>query len=238
MTPTIHCRLCGTVIQPATAERTKGVCMRCVRGPGANSDTILHRLIADNTPLPKVLTALQGALMETSLGVAQEASFKLQAEGIYGFWLYHHVFQYACATVFTEAGLDAVTRRYREQGNPDHTREMLRWSPCDSPHHLYRERAFGVVDTLFGTVERYGRSEAAEVEIHRALLRALRKIRLAKVFAPSVVLSLVNADHPPEEPYVYAEEFCEPAALNSFRTELGDLREDYLAHYRSGMPAY
>jgi hypothetical protein len=210
--------------------------MRCVRGPAVDTDSILRRLIADHVPPPKVLTELQGALMETGLRVAQEASSALQPEGIYGFWLYHHVFQYAYVTVFTEAGLDTVTRRYREKGYTA-SREALRWSPCDSPHHTYGQSAFGVVNTLIGITEGY-ENEAAQVEIHRALLRALRKIRFAKVFRPSVVLSMVDADHAPEEPYVYAEQFCEPPTLRSFRSELGDLREDYLAQYRSRIPTY
>src|SRR4051794_20744217 len=133
MTLETRCRLCGAKILPTTAQRTGGACMPCLKGPDADSGTILHRLIADNTPLPQLLKAFDAVISETTLKVAREAASSLQPEGIYGFWLYHHVFQYACATVFTETGLDAVTRRYQNEGDRDIERATLRWSPCDSP---------------------------------------------------------------------------------------------------------
>lgn len=212
--------------------------MPCLKGPDVDSGAILHRLIADNTPLPNLLTALEAVLSETTLRVAREAATSLQAEGIYGFWLYHHVFQYACATAFAETGLHAVTRRYRDGGDPDCHRDSLRWSPCDSPHHLFGEAQFRIVDILFSALEAKGPHAVSEVEIHRAFLRALWRVRGAKIFAPSVVLALVDADHPREEPYAYAEQFCDQATLRVFRRELGELREDYLVRCRSEIPTF
>lgn len=233
-----RCRLCDVEILSATAERTGGACMPCFKGPDLDSATILYRLIADNTPLPNLLGALEAALSVTTLKVAREAASSLQAERIYGFWLYHHAFQYACATAFTEAGLDAVTRRYREGGDSACTRDSLRWSPCDSPHHRFGEPHFRVVDLLFTALEAKRSDETPEVEIHRAFLRALWRVRGASIFAPSVVIALADADGPWEEPYAYAEQFCNQATLRMFRRELGDLREDYVTRYRSEIPKY
>jgi Domain of unknown function (DUF4303) len=233
-----RCRLCGVEILLATAERTRGACMPCLKGPDVGSNGILHQLIADNVPVPQLIAALDAALSQTTLRVARQAASSLQAEGIYGFWLYHHVFQYACATAFTETGLDAVARRYREGGSPDDGRGHLRWSPCDSPHHLFGEAQFRMVEILFAAVEAKGPQAVPEVEIHRAFLRALWRVRGAKIFDPSVVIALVDADHPAEEPYAYAEQFCAEATLRVFRGELGELREDYLERYRAEIPTY
>jgi hypothetical protein len=181
-----------------------------------------------------LLRLMEATIIDSCRKAAGHAMQYLADEKVYGFWLYHHVFEYCCCTVFTEAGLDAVTRKYaelRDRPEPP-TRDDLRWSPCDSPHHLYLPHTFAHVDLLFSTLESQGRPEGIEDTIERMMTRALRATRRNQDLPDSVVMLITEADHNPEMLLVSAEQFCSPEVLESFRTQLGPLDEDYLAAYR------
>lgn len=239
MSATVPCRLCGARILPVTAERTGGTCMPCFKGPVPQDPSVLARWLAANLSSAQILAILDRTLVEVCKRVAHVAvDHQLGEEGIYGFWLSHHVFTNVYATVFTEAGLDAATRRYHEKGRLDVTRDELRWSRADSPHHLYLEPVTAQTEVLFSALEHQGRDEAVDTEIERSMLRALRYTRRAGIFAPSVVLVLAEADHSPEELLVAAEQLSDPATVARFRSELIPLREDYLALLRSRVPEY
>ena len=237
-TTAVPCKQCGVQILTATAERTGGTCMPCFKGPVPQDTSVLARWLAANLSSAQILALLDGMLVEICKQVAAVAVNTLAEEGIYGFWLSHHIFTNVYATVFTEAGLDAATRRYHEKGRLDETREGLRWSRADSPHHLYLEPVTAQTEVLFSALEHQGRDDAVDDEIERSMLRALRYTRRSGIFAPSVVLVLAEADHSPEELLVTAEQFAAPATLARFRSELIPLREDYLALLRSRVPEY
>ena len=242
MTDEIHCNSCGAAILPETAGRTGGLCMPCVNGHpihgAAEGAPSLPALLAASISYTRLLDILEGTLLQCCLQAAEYAACHLEDEKVYGFALYHHVFSYACGTVFTEAGLDKVTERYRAKHRPDYPREWLRWSPCDSPHHDLLPFTFAQADVVFSALEHQGRREGIEEPIERMMLRALRETRRARIFRPSVVLLLIEADHAPEELLVSAEQLCDEATVATFRQELGSLREDRLELYRSRVPQF
>jgi Domain of unknown function (DUF4303) len=216
--------------------------MPCVKGHplhGAGERVpALPGLLASSISYTRLLDILEGTLLQCCLQAAEHAACHLENEKVYGFALYHHVFSYACATAFTEAGLDQVTERYRSKDRPDYPREWLRWSPCDSPHHMLLPFTFAQADVVFSALESQEHREGIEDRVERMMLRALRQTRRARIFHPSVVLLLIDADHAREELLVSAEQLCDEATVAKFRQELGPLREDHLEIYRSRVPQY
>src|SRR5262245_20592196 len=107
------CLQCGRAVLAATTGRTGGLCMPCYKGPPLDHPGALPRLLASSVSTTYLLQLLEATIIDCCRTAAAHAMNYLADEKVYGFWLYHHCFQYACCTVFTEAGLDAVTRKYQ-----------------------------------------------------------------------------------------------------------------------------
>ena len=73
-------------------------------------------------------------------------------EDVYGVALYSTALvDYLGCTIFTEQGLEKVVAQYRSQDSyrdesVEQLRRDLRWSPCDSPHHMERLEIFEPLD--------------------------------------------------------------------------------------------
>src|SRR5204863_380896 len=104
-------------------------------------------------------------------------------------------------TIFTEATSDA------------------RWSPCDSPHHLYHSEEFHASEHLFLALEHAQEDEDKASKIERLCLRVLLRLRKAALFPPRVFLTLAEGDQSPEQRYAYGELFSTPEALEIYRTQ-------------------
>lgn len=230
MSERVPCKVCGASILVDTAQRTSGFCMPCSKDPSGRS--------ACNPPPPppgeELLSRLRIALTNCLLDAARSASRDLASEQIYGFALYHGQFLYAGATVFTEVGLGAKLREYQARGH-NTTLERLRWSPCDSPHHMYCEGSFAEIEEIFTELDRHTESDFSD-EIERIFLRCLEVVRNARVFNRSTLITLMEGDQSNESRFAYAERFNPQEVLERFRAELTELDEERLAHCRSAIP--
>ncbi len=190
-------------------------------------------------PVEELLTRLKPALLEALTTAAETAQAELQGEGIYGFALFHGQLLYAHATVFTEAALDEKVRDYQQRGHATSC-EGLRWSPCDSPHHMYADEAFGEVEEIFMDLDQHPQGEFS-TGIEQTFLWCLQQLRAASILSPDVTLLLMEGDQSGESMIAYAELFNSPEAVSRFRSELskwGSINEAHLEHWRSVMPSF
>ena len=194
------------------------------------------QLLGARTPTTVLLHMIEEAVMNATLRVARSAATNLASEGIYGCWLFHT--QLLCVdgiTLFTESGLDQVSRVYSERGHPTRPR----WSPCDSPHHLYLSNEFDHASHLFLSLDQPCRRSADVVlEVERICLRVLQQLRAASLFPSQVVLTLAEGDQSTEQRYAYAELFSEPEALEKFRTDSQPINWQHVEHWRSQIPRF
>lgn len=204
--------------------------MPCSKDPSGRS----ARTPPPPPPATELLDRLRATLPDCLLNAARCASCDLDSEQIYGFALFHGQFLYAGATVFTEAGLDTKLREYEARGYTT-TREGLRWSPCDSPHHMYCEDSFSEIEAIFTELDRHTDSDFSD-EIERIFLRCLEGVRDAGVFSHATVITLMEGDQSNESRFAYAERFNPSPVLERFRAELTELNEQHLEHYRSAIP--
>ncbi len=204
--------------------------MSCVEDPSGK------RFREPPPPLPveTLLARLKDLIPRAVLGAAQQAIENLGEERIYGFALFHGQFLYAGATVFTEAGLDAKVREYEARGFAT-TREHLRWSPCDAPHHIYASELFAESEEVFSELDRH-RDIDHSSDIGRIFLQALTDLRDSGVFSPAVLILLMEGDQSNESRFVYAERFNETGALEQFRRDLPPLKEERIQEIRDSMP--
>jgi hypothetical protein len=93
---------------------------------------------------------LDDTLKQTTLRVIEKVLNQFSPDEVYRFALYTSGdFQYLTDSLFTESGLNTVTRKYfdkydwfREQtGTYEEGKRRLRWSPCDSPQHLLPKKS-------------------------------------------------------------------------------------------------
>lgn len=204
--------------------------MPCSKDPSGRSS----RTPPPPPPARELLDRLRAALPDCLLAAARFASRNLASEQIYGFALFHRQFLYAGTTVFTEAGLDTKVRDYQARGHTT-TRGRLRWSPCDSPHHMYSEDSFSEIEEIFTELDRHTDCDFSD-EIERIFLRCLEGVRDAGIFSHPTVITLMEGDQSSESVFAYAERFNSPPVLERFRAELGELDEQHLDHYRNAIP--
>jgi len=194
------------------------------------------QLLGERTPTTVLLHMIEEAVTNATLRVARSAATNLASEGIYGCWLFHT--QFLCVdglTVFTELGLDQVSRVYSERGHLTRPR----WNPCDSPHHLYLPNEFDQANNLFLSLDQpcHRRADVA-LEVERICLRVLQRLRAASLFPSQVVLALAEGDQSPEQQYAYAELFSGPEALERFRAESQPINWQHVEHWRSQIPSF
>ena len=194
--------------------------------------------------------AFRSELTAATLRAAREAVARFGSERIYSFALYTNgEYNYLFASVSTQAGLERVARHYLE--NPGFRRAWktldvamahLKWSPCDSPHHVALEDGFAAaqaqLDMLWDAIDEvdvddedfddewpdddYSRLCGFVVE---ASAEALDGVRRAGIFDEGVTFNILMGDQDEDERLHYA------AALNDAAAVVR-LREDFIAAAR------
>lgn len=154
-------------------------------------------------------------------------------EDLYGAGLYTSgEIGYVFLTVFSESGLDRVATEYAK-GCVDafpNERTSLRWSPCDSPHHLIGEETFDDVQVMLDAHR--PSFEASDDEADRfvedtleACITVLRQLTAEGAFGSEleqIVLSVWMGDQPDEECLAFARELNSPSTVARFARELGE----------------
>lgn len=140
-------------------------------------------------------------------------------------------------TLFTEHGLERTLARYQSLSAGE-SAGSLRWSPCDSPHHLFGQHYFSESDHLFMALEQHRPDDRITLEVERICLRVVRELNAARIFPSDVVLTLAEGDQGWAERYAYAERFLEQRTLERFRDEIPELNESHLDHWRSRIPDF
>lgn len=197
--------------------------------------------------------AFRSELTAATLRAAREAVARFGSERIYSFALYTNgEYNYLFASVSTQAGLERVARHYLEK--PDFQRRwetldvamaQLKWSPCDSPHHVALEDGFAAaqaqLDMLWDAIEvedvddedfddEWGDDDYSHLcsFVVQASAEALDGVRRAGIFDEGVTFNILMGDQGEDERLLYA------AALNDTAV-VGRLREDFgvAARHRS-----
>jgi hypothetical protein len=192
--------------------------MPCSKDPSGRS----ARVPPAPPPMEELLSKLRSTLFPIVLNAARCAVREFKEEDIYG------------VTVFTEAGLDEMVKAYQAKGHTT-TREGLRWSPCDSSHHLFDEDSFAATENFFMEIDRHSNVDSAP-EIERIFLECLHRVQEAQIFSPNTILVLMEGDQSDESRFAYAERFNSPESLIRFRSELSNLDEQRLARCRDALP--
>jgi len=207
-----------------------------------------------------MLEELDDTLKQATLRVVEKALSQLNPDEVYGFALYTSGdFQYLTDSLFTESGLNTVTHKYfdkydwfREQtGTYEEGKRRLRWSPCDSPQHLFAEEEFNRPAELLAALwrpiedipdpytesnpyERLCDSLCRAIEI--CMLRSLVHLRQSAILTDSTVLCLMMGDQSNEMRLAYAEILNTPATVALFRQQLQEIDEAELDVCRSQIP--
>lgn len=193
--------------------------------------------------------AFRSELTAATLHAAREAVARFGAERIYSFALYTSgEYNYVFASVSTQAGLEQVARRYLDKpdfrrmwGTLDVAMAQLRWSPCDSPHHVALEEGFAAtqaqLDTLWDAVDDDVDDEDFDDEatdddysrlcdvVVQACAEALQAVRGAGIFHAGVTLNILMGDQGDDERVAYAAALNEPVAAERLCAELAQLRQ-------------
>jgi hypothetical protein len=203
-----------------------------------------------------MLDAFETELKAATVRVAKRATSEFASGDVYGFALFTSGdFQYVTVCVFTQPGLRAVTQKYFDKnhyfrewdGNFERGMRELRWSPCDSPGHLFAEdefeRAGVLLDELWAEIfklpdtdEDDGPFEKLCGSIEVCMLRALEELRRTKILPETVVLCLMMGDQSDEQRLAYAERLNAPGVAEQFRGELGELDNERLKRWRERLP--
>lgn len=193
--------------------------------------------------------AFRSELIAASLRAARSALTRFGEEQIYSFALYTSgEYNYVFASVSTQTGLEKAANRYMADDNfrrmwGDHARAMrqLKWSPCDSPHHLALQDDFGTagawLDALWDACEDDADDEDFDDEvtddeysqlcdfIHQTFAEALNEVRNARLFTDAVTLNILMGDQGDEDRLTHAAALNEPAVVERLRADLDGLHD-------------
>lgn len=166
-----------------------------------------------------MLADFRTVLEEVTVQAARLAVDRYAQEDIYSFALYTSGgFEYVFPTLATETGLNAAAERYRQSRIAKNAadldfRTMLRWSPCDSPHHQSLgdiegvERAGKLLRKFWKSVDNES-DEAfvdAEKAVHDAMIQALAAVRDRGIFQGRVAFNVLKGDQSDEERLEFSE---------------------------------
>lgn len=129
---------------------------------------------------------------------------------------------YVGMTVFSEAGLEEVATEYADESGTEVEEEaaQLRWSPCDSPHHLFRADLFEDAQKILDGA-RGNRSKVTGA--FRVFVDVLRSLDSEGVFGESrseMVLSIWIGDQSDSERIEYARRLNPREVADRFEAEL------------------
>jgi len=186
------------------------------------------------------------ALEENLYGCAKRAFTKmvdnLSDEGIYCIALYTTGgLEYLTTTCSTYEGLTAVAKKYKKsehyaEKSIEELEQLLKWNPCDSPHHLAFEEEMVAADELMyqlseESYELYSNdkedaSNALDQEIISTIISVLQKLDQEKVFGSgnnreNIVLNLLKGDQSNTERLNFAKQLNSQAVFDKYVSELG-----------------
>ena len=171
-------------------------------------------------------------LLEETLYTCAKQAFtkiieKLSDEKIYCLALYTAGgLEYLTTTCSTYQGLERVAKKYKQKEHYagislEQLQNWLKWSPCDSPHHLAFKEEMKNVDKLMYQLseksyelysnDEHEASESLDQEIVDAIIRVLQKLDKEGVFGndrvrEGIVVNLLKGDQSDEERFYFAKQ--------------------------------
>ena len=149
---------------------------------------------------------------------------------VYGLGLYSsEVAGYIGMTVFSEEGLDAVASEYavRSGRELESEKPALKWSPCDSPHHMWCEELFDkaqeVLDAAPDPYDDDTNNEERVVGAFEVFVDVLRTLDTEGTFGSgrsTMVLSVWVGDQSDEERIDYVQRLNPLELVERFEAEL------------------
>ena len=143
---------------------------------------------------------------------------------VYGLGLYtSDEAGYIGMTVFSEGGLTEVATEYAEEAGVEieDKKPCLRWSPCDSPHHLWRPDLFETAQKLLDA----GADPVAAFEVFVDALRTLDAEGTFGADRASMVISIWIGDQSDEDRVDYARRLNPEPIAERFEEELEEIAE-------------
>ena len=150
-------------------------------------------------------------------------------ERVYGLGLYTSgLATYVALTIFSEEGLDEVAAEYAERSGRDADEERLdlRWSPCDSPHHLWREDLFEEADGVLDAAPDPYASGTGDDRVSGALqvfVETLRTLDAEGCFGADregMILSVWMGDQSDEDRLAFARRLNSAEHVDRFEAEM------------------
>ena len=186
--------------------------------------------------------AFQTELTAATLRAARRAVEQFGDEGIYSFALYTSgEYSYVFASLSTRTGLARVAERYladerfaRAWRDLPTAMEQLKWSPCDSPHHLALEDGFAAAGELLDALWEEIPDDDEDFDdedmdddynrlcnfIHGAFAEALSEVRNAGIFGEEVTLNILMGDQSDEMRLENAASLNDAATMERLRADL------------------
>lgn len=188
------------------------------------------------------MSRLDHAALKTALSEAARegwAAFEREHpdDEVYGVGLYtSSLATYIAMTVFSEAGLEEVAQEYADRAGKDLEAEKvsLRWSPCDSPHHLWREDLFADSQRILDAApDPYEADHADRVDgAFEVFVGVLRALDAEGLFGPDrdrIVSCIWLGDQSNEDRVDYARRLNPREVAERFEDELEEGVEAFFA---------
>lgn len=227
----VPCSICGTEILEATAQRTGGLCMPCFKDPVAARKAQLPPPSLDEC-LVRLQDAIVNALMEGAGRALRE-----HGEDLYGFYLYHHVFEYGVLSVLIESGFQTVRRRYEEKygGYADGSPQALqmRWNACEVPTQESYPALTEPIGECFEQMYRYRETLLNSTVVEQIFINCVAHLRRYGPLPLEVLVSIQEGDESNETKVAYAELFNSGETLDRFVRDMGPLNEERLESART-----
>ncbi len=150
-------------------------------------------------------------------------------ETVYGVGVYScPMATYVGMTLFSEEGLTEAAASYAgPDGELDEQRKQLRWSPCDSPHHMWAEACFdGAQAVLDAAPNPYGpgADSASHVQsAFAAFVQALRELDREGLFGDGLgrpLLSIWCGDQSDADRIDFARQLNDATLVSRFEDEI------------------
>jgi Domain of unknown function (DUF4303) len=183
---------------------------------------------------------LEQRLFECAKPAFTKIMAKFSNEGIYSLALYTSGgLEYLTTSCSTYKGLEQVAQKYKEDKyyaseSLQQLTDSLKWSPCDSPHHLAFDSEIDVNDLMWQLSERsyelYSNGEenassALSEEITEAIVRVLQKLDADGIFGTGalregIVVNLLKGDQSDEERLFFAKRLNPPSVFKWYNAQL------------------
>ena len=227
----VPCSICGTEILEATAQRTGGMCMLCAKDPVAARKAQLPP-----PSLDECLIRLQDALVHALTNGAQRALNEHGAD-LYGFYLYHHVFEYGILSVLIESGFQETRQGYHQRygGYEENSANSrgLRWNACDAPNQDVYGDLTGPIGECFKDLFPFRGTPGLSSTVEQIYINCVAHLRKYGPLPQEVFLSIQEGDEGNETKVAYAELFNSGDTLACFISDMSPLNEERLELERS-----